>query len=378
VGFLRAIAVSVCLVGVAVLGCAGVAAGGAPAPGGDALRSAWTPRQGELVETIPIARRRLAEPRSVLSLELPKLKRGDRIRFNGEVTATTTCVEGLERCIGRPYRFDPRLGARIVLAGRRGAAGRATEPVSARASLACEQTRPNRNHHCPLVIEGRLTVGRPGALPCNPDSCRLNLLLDAHHRKARGGEVIVVGADRPDGSIEGGKARLSAALSRAGAELQVRERVTRRLRAGSLPAGGTPRVVLSQRLPGLDAGDVLLASARQRTAIRELPYFVAAKIVLSTRPRSRRASRYAKRVTSRAGTLTETNGFNCTIGLSAFRSPCATHKAGLAQIKRTPRRPLYANLVARSFPKRAQARAAFPPARVKRARMRITRLRLGD
>mgnify|MGYP006952622855 FL=1 len=223
-----------------------------------------------------------------------------------------------------------------------------------------------------------MAIERPGRLPCDPASCRLNLVLDAHDRGARGGEVIVVGADRPDGTVEGGKGRLSAVLERERAQVDRRSRSTERVRAERLPPGGSPRVVLSQRLPGLEAGDVLLASARQIAQIRELPYFVAAKIILSTRPRSRRASAYAKRVASRAGTLTETNGFNCTIGPSAFRSPCLTRKAGLAQIKRTPRRPLYANLVVRSFPKRAQARVAFPPARVKRAGMRITRLRLPD
>lgn len=353
------------------------ARGGDPGDGPSLLRSSWTERQAELVETIPIARRAGARRTSVLTVPLPPLKRGDSLRFAGEVTATTTCVEGLERCIGRPYAFDPRIRSVVVLADGPRAAGRGTEPVSPRATVTCEQRRPNRNHHCPLVIEGRLRVDRPGALPCSPSSCHLNMLLAAHHPRREGGEVIVVGADRPDGSIEGGKARLSFALTRRRADLDRKPRATGRQRARRLPAGGEPRAVLSQRLPGLERGDVLLTSAFQRTAIRELPYFVAAKVILATRPGARRPSAYARRIVSRAGTATETNGFNCTIGPSAFRTPCRTDKAGIAVVKRTPGRALYANLVMRSFPKRAQARGGFPPARITRdGRLEAVRLRL--
>lgn len=356
------------------------ARGGGSGDGPSLLRSSWTERQAELVETIPITRRAGARRTSVLTVPLPPLKRGDSLRFAGEVTATTTCVEGIERCIGRPYAFDPRIRSVIVLAdGPRDAGPGTTTPISARAAVTCEQRRPNRNHHCPLVIEGRLRIPRTGVLPCRPASCHLNMLLAAHHRKREGGEVIVVGADRPDGSVDGGKARLSFALTRKRAEVKRKRMATGRQRVRRLPPGGAPRAVLSQRLPKLKRGDVLLASAFQRTAIRELPYFVAAKVILATRPGARKPSAHAREIVSRAGTATETNGFNCTVGPSAFRTPCKTEKAGIAVIKRTPRRPLYANLVMRSFPKRAQARGGFPPARVSgRGRLEVTRLRLDD
>jgi hypothetical protein len=134
-------------------------------------------------------------------------------------------------------------------------------------------------------------------------------------------------------------------------------------------------VVLSQRLPPLRDGDVVVAVARQRTGIRELPYFVAAKLVLEARPGATAPRANVRRIGSRAATFTDTNGFNCTPGPSAFRSPCRTEKAGLVEIKRSPRRPLFANLVMRSFPKRVQARASFPPARVEAGRLVVTRVR---
>ena len=363
------IAALAAIVALPALGVAGEAE--APGPGAGPLTGDSTPRQGELRDTVPITRRKGAAPRTVLSLPLPRLKRGDLVRLNAEVTITTTCVEALPRCVGRRYSFDPRLRAWIALASSGKAVG--GRRVSGRVGLECRQTRPNRNHHCPLVTGDSFRVANPARLPCAPSNCRLNMVVGAHSRRARGGEVVVIGADRPDGSVEGGKGRLNAAVARAGRGVESVVRRTTRRRARELPASfsGGQRVVYSQRVPGLEAGDVLLARAKQRARIQELPYFVASKIVVSARPNARAPGRLARRIVSRRGTATETNGFNCTLGPSAFRSPCKTRKMGLAVVKRTPRdargrpRPLFVNLVSRTFPKRAQARLrAYPPARI--------------
>jgi hypothetical protein len=342
------------------------------APGGG-LRAAWTAR--ELRETVPIARRDGRKTRSVLSLGLPRIERGDRIRVNGEVTLSTTCVEaGLPRCIGRRYGFDPHLHARVVLARHARTMGGGTLPASRRVGLTCQQTRPNRNHHCPLVVgRGSISVKRLRDLPCRPRACRLNMLVDAHHRRARGGEVVLVGADKPDGSIKGGLARLNASIASDGANVTSVDRRTTRRRTRTLPASfdGGYQVVYSQRMNGLRAGDVLLVRAGQRTAIERYAYFIANRVVIATRPGARWPGRLTRRIVSPAGMATGTNGFNCTLGPSAFRSPCLRRKAGLAFIERTPSdrrggiRPLYVNLVSRGFPKLIQAAGgAYPPARL--------------
>jgi hypothetical protein len=347
------------------------AADGPGAPTANPLIGVATPRQGEVREKVPIARAKGGDPKTVLSLALPRLKQGDRLRFNGEVTVTTTCVDALERCVGRRYSFDPKLRAWIELAGAVSDAG--GRRVFGRVALTCQQTRPNRNHHCPLVTGDSLRVQDPRRLPCSPSDCRLNMVVAAHHRRARGGEVVVIGADRPDGSIEGGKGRLNAAVVRRGRGVEAIVRRSSKRRARRLPASfdGGQRVVYSQRVSGLDAGDVLLVRAAQHTRIEQLPYFVATKVVVSARRNARTPGRLARRIVSRRGTATETNGFNCTLGPSAFRSPCKTRKMGLAVVERTPRdargrpRPLFVNLVSRTFPKRAQARLrAYPPARI--------------
>jgi hypothetical protein len=338
------------------------------------LIAKWTKSHGELRKTIPIANRPGRRTRSVLSVALPRVKRGDRIRFNGEVALSTTCVTPSPHCIGRRYRFDPHLRAQIVIGKRRRAAGRRTRAISRAVKLTCGQSRPTRNHHCPLVIgRGSVVIDRRRSLPCPPSRCRMNMVVDAHHRRARGGEVVVVGWDLLDGSIDQGKARLNAAVSRHGTEIVTRTRSTkhRRVRRLPTPSHKDPRVVYSRRLKGLQAGDVLLIRARQRTHIKRLPYYIGSKVVVSTGPRARRSRPLTRRIVSRSGTATEVNGFNCTLGPSAFRNPCLTRKAGLALIKRTPRRqgggsrPLFVNLVSWGFPKPEQERlASYPPLRV--------------
>ncbi len=336
------------------------------------LRTAVTRRRAERVDLVPIANRAGQSTRSVVSLKLPRLNRGDRVRLNGEVTITLTCADPNSRCIGRSYRFDPHLRARMVLAGDPDATGgRSATTVSHAVGLTCEQTRPNRNHHCPLVIKaGSFSVKKLRKLPCKPTKCRLNIVLDAYHREASSDEYVVVGADQEGGGVEGGKARASAVISHGRVESATRK--TKREVSDELPASfeGGKRVTYSQKLDNLDRGDVLVVQGRQRTAISNLPYFVSTQVVLTTRRKASRPSKLSRRAVSRSGLATETNGFNCTLGPSAFRSPCVSIKAGMATIERVPRdrrghrRPLYVNLVSRAFPKLAQARGRYAPARV--------------
>jgi len=340
-------------------------------PGKARIAGFETGRRAELRPTVPIVPSAGDATRSVLSLKLPKLRRGDEVRFNAEALITTTCVEQINRCIGQTYDYDPRLEARIILADTRDATNRDTRPVSRSLSLSCEQTRPNRNHHCPLVIEGgSFSVRELRDLPCKATKCRLNMILDASHPEALSDQFVVVGSDQPDGSVEGGKARLSAVVSSGRVGVDERDtngRVSKRL-APSFSGGKT--VVYSQKLENLRAGDVLLIRSRQRTAIQGLPYFISNQIVVSTRKGATRPSGLTRRIVSRSGLATETTGFNCTLGPSAFQSPCLSIKAGMAEIERTPTnkrgkpKPLYVNLVSRGFPKLAQARGSYPPARI--------------
>ncbi|MEZ5063018.1 MAG: hypothetical protein R2700_16190 [Solirubrobacterales bacterium] len=198
--------------------------------GNSQVEAVTTGRRAELRETVPIGSRNGQKTKSVLSVGLPRLRRGSRIEVAGEVTISTTCVEQIARCIGRSYAFDPHLRARVVVAPDPDVTSRhRSVKVGAAATLTCEQTRPNRNHHCPLVVEsGALRVGDLKDLPCPAEECRLNMLVDASSRKAQGGEVVVVGADQENGSVEGGKARLGAVVARGPLRVDRRRTVQQR------------------------------------------------------------------------------------------------------------------------------------------------------
>ena len=56
----------------------------------------------------------------------------------------------------------------------------------------------------------------PGSLPCAAGDCFVNLVLDAHDRAARRGNRLIIGADRPDGSIAQDKGRLGAVVIGSG------------------------------------------------------------------------------------------------------------------------------------------------------------------
>ena len=351
--------------------------------------AATTGRSAELRKTVPIVRTPGLEPRVVLSLgpnRLPQLKRGDKIQARAEVTLTTTCVEPIPRCIGRSYGYDPHLEARIVIAPSRTSVGRRTKPISRWVSVTCTQHRPNRNHHCPLVIDqAGTTVKRLGRLPCKPRKCHLNVVVNASNEAAGSGQVVVVGADQPNGGVEGGKARLAAAISRAHPGVTTQGHRTRQLQTHALPASfsGGGRVVLSQRLEKLRKGDVLLVRSRQRTAIRRIPYFVSSQIIVTTRPDATVPTAVARSAVSRLGTATEANGFNCTPGSSGFQSPCTSRKAGIAAIQRIPRdksghrRRLFVNVVSRTFPKLVQghSRSRYRPAKVLSGKLEVVRVR---
>jgi hypothetical protein len=325
----------------------------------------------ELVKTIQI-RRRAARSRTVaMSLKLPDLHDADRIKAIAELTITATCFESSRRCIGRRYRYSPRAGAQLRLARRRGAASRrGSIALSKRRKVTCGQRRPNRNHHCALVFaDPAKRLPAPRKLPCRPDLCHLNLVLDAHHRHARPGNRLIVGTDRPNGSVAQDRGRLSAIVFQAGFQTPVLRNSVRRPRRRHLSMGdrrrrkGSRAVIYSAPVPELQRDSVISAEARQRLGIGHLPYsaFVGTELILSSRRAGNAPNRVARRSVTQNGHLTERSGFNCTQGPSAFRTPCKSHRAGTVRMRREPRRdgrvvPLYVNLVSRTFPKRASAK----------------------
>jgi hypothetical protein len=336
------------------------------------VRFATTGDYSEIRGVVPIARRRWAKKRVVMSLgpgALPTFHRNDILRTTAEVQVTTTCIEfGTPRCIGRNYGFSPREDARIVLANRREETGGEHAKVIAEThSLRCRQQRPHRNHHCVLVFPPKpTTIRHPHRLPCRPITCHLNVVVEADHPHARDGQVILVGADRPNGTVRQDKGRLNVIT------LHQHVPPAKRLKTGKRRSRSVPiapsgkagrRVIYSQRINHLRKGDVVEASARDLVTISSLPYpsFIGTDLILTHGPHAVSPTGVARGAVSSHGHLTEANGFNCTHGPSAYRSPCRTTKAGAARIihsiaGRGHSIPLYLNVVCAGKAKRAVPR----------------------
>jgi hypothetical protein len=348
----------------------GTSHGSPDAPRGT-VRFATTGDNSEIRTTVPIGRRKWAKKRVVMSLgpgALPTFHRHDILRTTAEVQITTTCVVLGPRCIGRSYGFSPREDARIVLASRRQASGGKDAKVIAEThAVRCHQERPQRNHHCVLVFPPKPTkIRHPHRLPCRPSQCHLNLVLEADHRPAHHGQVIVVGADTPSGTVRQDKGRLNAVTLHGHVPPAKRYRTEKR-HSRSIPIAPSGkegrRVIYSQRIAHLKKGDVIEASAQHLVTISSVPYpsFVSTDVILTHGPHAVSPTGIATGSVSAHGTLTEANGFNCTHGPSAYRSPCRTRKAGAARITRTIAGrghsiPLFLNVVCAAAPKLTRAR----------------------
>jgi hypothetical protein len=373
---------------------AAAAAGGLPAPpvlpfppGGshntgatDKVRFATTGNHSELVESIAITRSPKEAQTVAMSIppdELPDFQAGDQLRVNAEIQPSTTCVVGGSRCIGKRYRINPFVRARLVLADAPDPAAVAIELASGEV-VRCSQRRPNRNHHCPLVFRSaNLAIPDPNALPCPPDACYVNLLLSADHAKAKPGNRIVLGGDRPNGKVAQDKGRISAITVRSNATdpttaADMVIRPPRGLPLHPRKGGSRKRVIHSMRAPQLGPGDILQATATYRAAQprgkkgsggkrrrgrHAYNAFIASDLILADTPTSTSPTKVA-RTSGLQGELAEGNGFNCTQRASGFKRPCFVEKAGAIKINNNQdgEVEVFLNLVGRSKPLLKNAR----------------------
>ena len=325
---------------------------------------ATTGNKSELIDTVPIATQAGTNERVAMSLgpdQLPRLEAGDRLRSSGEVQFSTTCVAEEPRCIGRPYQFNPTLVARIVLA----AAPDQTTGLALTESkqVRCKQQRPNRNHHCTLAMNNlEITIGDPAALPCAANACYANLVVGAHNRRARRGNRVVLGGDRPDGTVAQDKGRLNVVHARADVPAPTTHT------SGDLVNSSLPltegkkekrRVIHSVAIEAPRKGDVLAFDGGWLATVDQLPFntFIGTRVIVAETPTSTDPVGVARSSVQLRGHASESNGFNCTQGPSGYSSPCIVSKAGAIRITRDVIDPatgapgaLYVNLVAAAKP----------------------------
>ena len=326
-----------------------------PASAGAAtgVDAASTGPHAELRKTVPITREADAAPRIVLAMgpgKLSGLERGDRLRLSSEVQVTVDCDRPQPRCAGKPYDFDPSVSVSLELAPRKSAGARSA--VLARTTLTCRQRLPNRQHHCPVVFDRTIRVGEH--FPCALDRCFANLVVSAHSPRATGGERMIIGANKPSGRIVQNKSRLNAILLEPG--VHAHRLQTGNLRRRSLRLRPQRKVILSQRVDGLERGDVLSVGAAIRSDVRRLGYnaLVGAQLIVARGPRANAPSRLVRRSVWQEGLISPLNGTNCT----PLQSPCPTRKVGVVKVRRDVRggsggpAPLFVNLVIRTKQKR--------------------------
>jgi hypothetical protein len=318
-----------------------------------AATAATTGTDGELKKTIPITRQPGAARRVVLSLgpgKLARIQRGGRLELSSEVQLTVDCDRRSPRCAGRPYKYDPSITVSLELSSKRSASSPGR--VLARRTLTCRQQLPYRQHHCPVAFDRSLRVGKH--FPCRLHRCFANVVVAASNPKARSTDRIIIGANKPSGRIVQNKSRLNTVMrSRSSTG---RRFTTHHLSRHSLRLRPQRKVLLSQKVEGLERGDVIAASAAIRSDVRHLGYnaLVGAELVIARGPKAPSPSHLVRRAVSQKGLISPVNGTNCT----PANSPCLTRKVGVATIRGSLRGdsgeplPLFVNLVIRTKQKR--------------------------
>jgi hypothetical protein len=346
-------------------------------PGWGPLRAHSSGASSELRKTIPIQRR--GRGRVVMRIgprELRGFGEGDSIEASAEVEVSTTCVERSRRCIGSRYRYSPKVKGKIVLGP--GESSPRGAKVARSERLVCSQERPNRNHHCVLVFEGERRAA-PSACP----DCHLKLVLKASHRKAGRGDKLVIGADGTRG-IQQGKGRLNAIVYGPGAPpgdvTRDRRPATRSIPVASRAGGNNPRrIVYSARLDGLQRWEQIAVDAKTKIRTGHLPYgtFVGSHLVLSRLRGAPHLGQVEGDTATYGGEFSEKNGFNCTRGRSAHRSPCTIRKVGVVRMMKTANRPLWVHLVVEASAVFGGRWHAGDAARILRGELRVRRYPAG-
>jgi hypothetical protein len=321
---------------------AGAGAGILPTPKPPKPVLATTGSDSELLTTLPVARQPGARDRVAMRLDpttLDPIEAGDRLRASAEVQVSTTCVDPGPRCVGTNYGINPTVTARIVLSPSP-KADSGFLPLSPSHSVLCKQQRPNRNHHCTIAIPNtETTISDLSALPCPPSACYVDLIVGAVNKHAKRGNVVVLGADRPDGTVTQDKGRLNVVQAHADVPAPTV------ISSDSLVNTELPltindsekrRVVYSVPIPAPQKGEVLAFDARYLTGISALHFntFISSRVITAAEPNDTKALKFAKNAIPLKGQATESNGFNCTLGASGYANACTTVKAGAVRFTR--------------------------------------------
>lgn len=322
------------------------------------IRIAATGKEPELVKTLPVAKKPGKKPKVIASLgpgALGNLQPGDRLLAGADFEATI-CLKPHPRyvgfpCIGRVYGYNPTVRGRLVLGpSPKTRGGKDALRIGREEKITCRQKQPHRNRHCMLSIPVRETV-LPDQLPCDP--CYLNLVGEATNKKARSGEKVVIGSHDRDGRINQARTNLAAMRLRPGDAPVPKPKatakpVTKRIPVANEGAGTRDRVVYSIPVKAPREGERLFVESRLKLSIGHLPYKVTFRngIVLATRRKAVDSAKNSRRVAhDKLAKISLRNGWTCTHGRSAHRTPCVVHKVGGIEFTRSSPGKFFVNVV---------------------------------
>jgi hypothetical protein len=316
------------------------------------VKVATTGNRSELVETIPITKKPQVSPRVIMSLTpgtLGSLQTGDQLEISAEVEITTDCRFESSECVGQPYNFNPKIGARIVIStSTTTATGFEVVP---RQEVNCRQKTPNRQHHCVFTMQPAPLQVDLGALGCPASGCFVNVVMDAWHKRGSPKRnVILIGANNRNGKVKRDKGRLNAVRTTNPAVTPPPAPTGTFSVGNSSPTTNAlslnpeaEAVIFSQQLDGLAHGEQLLVRAGLTTDVALLNHNanVSTRVVLADSATETNPGVVGAKVADLKGEITENNGFNCT----KKATPCPSNKVGVVAIKKNASVPLFANLV---------------------------------
>ena len=274
---------------------------------------------------------------------LPDLRPGDRLMVSAELEVTADCRRQQSDCTGTPYRFDPKVEVSLLLAGGDG--------VATPGGRAVRIGRPQRRavthdrHHDVFVFDNVPFTVPAGGLPWGGPSF-VNVAVAAWDRRARSGQVLIVGQNNPGGRPSGNMGGISVTRLRPGGQRQPAPLRTAQRQITSLAVvTGQPQkaTIYSQRLDDLKTGEQLRVRARVDTSTSNLSYPVRStvEVFLSDDPAGTSPGNEARRVCPDGPQICRANGKNTLPG----DNPMTSKKAGVKRIVKDARVPLYVNVM---------------------------------
>lgn len=311
-----------------------------------------TENKPELVKTIPIGTVAGKGRRVVLSLgadsdtdsPLPDLGADDRLLALAELELTTDADDpqnpGL---IGNAYSYAPEVEATMLLAADPGATEAKRGQAIEIARKPERRTISHQRHHEVITFDDAGLTLPAGGVPWRGPAY-VNVVVSASHRKAKQGDVLLVGQNETTPTVVQDMAGIRVVRFRPAAAKGPAAVIESACLCGDIVIAKQHTVVLAHPLTALAKGERLLVRGRLVTDATGLPApaRISTRLFVGERPDQIEPGGAAADCMTWKGQLSKYTGFNCI----PADGPQVSRKYGVAKVRATPAADLYVNLVA--------------------------------